>query len=378
MIYRYCESVDFLKVIDINVYTFFKRFLSNGETGESVDLEKAQAYGVETAFNSANLVLIPVPWEVTASYGRGTAQGPELIREASFQLDVFSLPFKCSYNHQIYFETIDPLIQSLNKEAKNWAQVIQTEWTEDKRFNKKEELLCEKVNQASESLLEWIYERSLKVFQEGKIPALVGGEHSVSEGLIRLIGEKSKGEYGILHIDAHADLRESFQGFKCSHASVMHNVLKLEFPPKKLVQLGVRDFCEEEYQKIKSNSKISCYFDEDISSRIFSGEPWMEICKEVISLLPSEVYVSLDMDGLSWENAPGTGTPVPGGLSFSQLLYLFSEIQRQDKKLIAFDVVETAGGEQPNAFSEWNGNVAARLIYYLSGLALLAKGHIKN
>ena len=340
--------------------------------------QKTRAFGVKTAFDEADLILIPVPWEATASYGSGASRGPELIRQASFQMDFFNPTLHCSYNHRIHFEPTDPLIESLNKKTKAWAKGIQKNWKENKILNKKERDLSEKVNQASQSLLDWLYEKSLKVFQQGKIPALVGGEHSVSEGLIRLVGEKSKGEYGVLHIDAHADLRESYQGFQRSHASVMHNVLNLDFPPKKLVQVGVRDLCEQEYQKINNDLRIDCYFDEDISSRLFSGEKWAEICQQIIGLLPSEIYVSLDVDALSWDYAPGTGTPVPGGLSFNQVLYLLSEIRRQKKKIRAFDVVETADGDKPHTFSEWNGNVSARLIYYLAGLALSSENKPKN
>ena len=226
--------------------------------------------------------------------------------------------------------------------------------------------------------MDWIYKKSSRTFQRGKIPALVGGEHSVSEGLIRLVGEKLKGEYGVLHLDAHADLRDSYQGFKHSHASVMYNVLSLDYAPQKLVQVGVRDLCEEEYQRIKSDSRVNCYFDEDISSRLFSGEQWTKICRQIINQLPSDIYVSLDVDVLSWNYAPGTGTPVPGGLSFNQVLHLLSEIRRQKKKLVAFDVVETADGGKHRAFPEWNGNVSARLIYYLAGLVLSAENRNKN
>ena len=334
--------------------------------------ETTKAFGRETTFDSADLILIPVPWEVTSSYGSGTSQGPELIRKASSQLDFFTPSFNDSYNHRIHFETTDLLIESLNKTARGWARTIQKNWEEDKILNKEEKDLSEKVNQASQSLLNWVYEKSSGVFQRKKVPALVGGEHSVSEGLICAVGEKYKGDYGLLHIDAHADLRESYQSFKYSHASVMYNVLNLKFPPKKLVQLGVRDFSKREFQLIKEDLRIKCFFDEEIFSRLFSGEAWAKICQQIIEQLPSEIYVSLDVDALSWNYAPGTGTPVPGGLSFRQLLYLFSEIKKQRKKLIAFDVVETSPGEKANVFSEWNGNVSARLIYYLAGLTLFA------
>ena len=330
--------------------------------------KKTKAFEVETSFESADLILIPAPWSATVSYGKGTEKGPELIRKASHQLDFFNPLFECSYNEKMHFEENDPIIESLNNQVLGWK---------NKAVKKLPSQFYENINQASQSLLDWIYERSSKADREGKIPALVGGEHSVSEGLLSFLGDKYKGDYGILHLDAHADLRKAYQGFKYSHASVMYNVLNLKQSPKKLVQVGVRDFCEEEYRLIKWDNRIHCYFDEEIFTRMFEGQSWQVICKEIISQLPQQVYVSLDVDGLSWSYATGTGTPVPGGLSFNQVLYLFAEIKKQNKKLISFDVVESSAGEKGQIFPEWNGNVSARLIYYLSGLALHSSGKIK-
>lgn len=329
-----------------------------------------KSFGRESSFDSADLILIPAPWEVTASYGKGTGLGPEWIRKASSQLDFFHPDFGCAYNDKIHFQASDPLIESLNKKAVAWAKVIQDKEEAGGEIRPKDKVLIEKVNEASRKLISLLEEKALAVLHQGKIPALVGGEHSVSEALISVMGKTYKGDYGILHIDAHADLRESYQGFHHSHASVMNNVLNLSLPPKKLVQVGLRDLCEAEHQKIKEDQRISAYFDSSLSSRLFSGENWASICQQIIGDLPSYIYVSLDVDGLSWPYAPGTGTPVPGGLSFNQLLYLFSEIRKQKKQVIAFDVVETAGADNFLAFSEWNGNVSARLIYYLAGLAL--------
>ena len=334
-----------------------------------MQIKKTLAFSAETSFETADLVLIPAPWSATISYGGGTEQGPELIRKASHQLDFFNPLFKRSYNDKICFEENDPIIENLNKQTCNWMKSLE-------RKKQNSHKLYENINQASKSVLDWIYEKSLRVFNKGKIPALVGGEHSVSEGLLSVIGDKYKGDYGILHLDAHADLREAYQGFKRSHASVMFNVLNLKPPPKKLVQVAVRDLCESEYKKIKTDEKICCYFDEEIYTRAFKGEKWSVICEEIISQLPQQIYVSLDVDGLSWSYAPGTGAPVPGGISFNQALYLLAEIKRQDKKLISFDVVETSAGDKDQAFAEWNGNVSARLIYYLSGLALHSHSRI--
>ena len=322
---------------------------------------KTKAFEVETSFKSADLVLISAPWSATVSYGGGTDKGPELIRTASHQLDFFNPLFQCSYNEKIHFEKNDSIIESLNSQVLNWMK---------KSKEKKSPQFYENINQASQSVLDWLYEKSSHIFRQNKIPALAGGEHSVSEGIVSFIGDKFKGDFGILHIDAHADLRTAYQGFKHSHASVMRNILNLKQAPKKLIQVAVRDFCESEYKQIKEDKRIHCYFDEEISSRIFEGEKWAVICKEIIARLPQQVYVSLDVDGLSWNYAPGTGAPVPGGLSFNQVLYLLAEIKIQKKKLISFDVVETSAGGENLALAKWNGNVSARLIYYLSGLAL--------
>lgn len=333
---------------------------------------ETSAFGCHSSFDQADLVLIPAPWDATASYSPGTALGPELIRKASFQMDFFQPLFARAYNHKIHFAPPDPLIESLNKEAGAKARAVQKHWTDDKIQTREEKALCAQVNQSSQILLDWIYKKSHHILEKGKIPALVGGEHSISEGLIRRVGEQYKGEYGLLHIDAHADLKEAYQGFGHSHASVMFNVLHhLPEAPKKLVQVGVRDFCEQEHHLIEQDPRITCFFDHKIHEQRFKGETWATICHKIIGLLPEKVYISLDIDGLSWDCGPGTGTPVPGGLSFQQTLYLLSEIKRQKKKLIAFDLVETAPGDGVAGFSsEWNGNVSARLIYLMAGLAL--------
>ncbi len=333
----------------------------------------SSAFGNEVSLNQAQVVIIPVPWEVTASYGSGTSEGPELIRRASFQLDFFQKDKLKTHNHLIHFQKEDLFIKDLNKQALSLSKEIKNYWSEDKVLNFKEKMQVEKVNKLCEQMVNWVYKKSEEVCLKEKIPVVVGGDHSVSEGILKFIGEKYKGNYGILHIDAHPDLRFSYQGFKHSHASVMNNAISQNPAPKKLIQVGIRDFSKEEYEIIETDPRIICYYDEDLFARLFSGENWLDLCKEIISLLPSQVYISLDVDGLSWESSMGTGTPVPGGLSFNQSLFLLKELERQNKKIIGFDVVETSCGEKGKTsltLEEWSGNVSARLIYYLSGLAL--------
>ncbi len=339
----------------------------------------AAAFGAEPSRERAKLVLIPVPWEATASYGGGAGHGPELVRKASFQLDFFCREKGASFNHLIYFQDPDPEIISLNREASALTEKIKSQWTEGETLPAGERKIAEQANQLCRALSRRVRGAAETALRQGKIPAAIGGEHSISEGMLEAFGERHKGKYGILHLDAHADLRKAYQGFQRSHASVMRNVLDQRFPPEILLQIGVRDFCEEEYSLIQKDPRIVCYFDGDISARLFKGEAWADVCREIAGRLPPLVYVSVDMDVFSWECAPGTGTPVPGGLSFNQALFLFQELKRQKKQIIGFDAVEISAGKNPGLgaaagaierFNEWNGNVAARLIYRLSGLAL--------
>ena len=326
-----------------------------------------ESFGANTTLEQAEIVLIPVPWDVTASYGKGSCHAPEAIRKASSQLDFFNRNYEKTYNHLIHFQTPPSFFQVLNKKTSRLSQKIISFWTEEKKLNKKEHLITEQVNKSCKEMISFTYNQAKMISSLGKCPGVVGGEHSVSEGILNWIGHQTKGSFGLLHIDAHFDLRESYQGFKHSHASIMHNIMSQKYPPEKWVQIGIRDFSEEEYKIAKNHKNMHTYFDEDIHKSLFSGQSWLELTQKMISHLPSSVYISLDVDGLEWSYAPSTGTPVPGGLSFNHVLFLLKEIKNQNKKIIGFDVVETSLKDNS---SDWDANVSARLIYEICGLIL--------
>ncbi|RYZ80418.1 MAG: arginase, partial [Proteobacteria bacterium] len=206
------------------------------------------------------------------------------------------------------------------------------------------------------------------VLKNKKLLGLVGGDHSTPWGAIRAVAEEFKNDFGVLHIDAHADLRNAYQGLTQSHASIMYNVMTAEARPKKLVQIGIRDFCEEEYEFIQTRPDIKTFFDIELKHRLLRGESWAQVCKDVINELPDNVYISFDIDGLDPAFCPSTGTPVPGGLSVDQVFFLFAEVVRSGKKIIAFDLneVSTGGAEE----AAWDGNVGARVLYKLCGWAV--------
>jgi len=196
----------------------------------------------------------------------------------------------------------------------------------------------------------------------------LGGDQSTPLGLSKALSKKYD-DIGILHIDAHADLRNAYEGFEFSHASIMFNAIKMP-QVSRLVQLGIRDYCEAEVQLIQSDPRIHTYFDREIKHREYSGENWAGICHEIIGKLPEKVYISLDIDGLDPKLCPNTGTPVPGGLEFEQVLFLVEKLTASGRKVIGFDLNEVSPGED-----EWDANVAARLLYRMINLCASAKNN---
>jgi agmatinase len=200
---------------------------------------------------------------------------------------------------------------------------------------------------------------------QNKLVALLGGDHSTPLGLMQALSEKYS-SFGILHIDAHADLREAYEGFEFSHASIMYNAIKLP-QVTRLVQVGIRDYCVAENQLIKSDARITTFFDREIKQSQFEGVTWSVTCDKIIEALPERVYLSFDIDGLDPKLCPHTGTPVPGGLEFEQSIYLIEKLVHSGRTIIGFDLNEVAPGND-----EWDANVGARLLYRLSNLCLVS------
>ncbi|MCB0415940.1 MAG: arginase family protein, partial [Bdellovibrionales bacterium] len=221
------------------------------------------------------------------------------------------------------------------------------------------------INTNSLRLNQWVYAKTISLLESGKIVACLGGEHSIPYGAIKAYSERNS--FSILHIDAHADLRVAYQGFEHSHASIMNQVMTLSKPPQKLVQVGIRDFCAEEYDYINEHKNIKTYFDYAIKQDLFSGKTWIELCEEIVDQLGENVYISFDIDGLLPELCPQTGTPVPGGLSFEQAVFLLKTLSDKGKKIIGFDLCEVAQRDSENY---WDGVVGARVLYQLCGWCL--------
>lgn len=324
-------------------------------------------FGLPFSEEDAALVIFPVPWEVTVSYRAGTARAPEHIFKASLQVDLFDNDTNDAWRRGIFMRETDRkiLLKSdyLRKEAELYINYIsQDENVNDNKFMCK---TLKEVNEGSHFLNNWVYEQTKELLANGKLVGLLGGDHSSPLGYLKAIAEKH-GDFGILQIDAHMDLRESFEGFKYSHASIMFNALKEINELKKIVQVGVRDYGDNELQAVAdSENRIMCFFDRDMKERMYEGDSWKQIADEIVEQLPQKVYISVDIDGFDQKYCPNTGTPVIGGLETEQFFYILRKLLKTGRHFIGFDLCEVGVSNK-----EWDDNVGARVLYKLSNLLL--------
>jgi len=317
----------------------------------------------ETTVDEAEIVFQSIPWDVTTSYKAGTSLGPKHILGATEQVDLYSPSRKKVWEIKLgtvsYPEEIETLNHSLRKKTESYIEFLGT--GKKAQDSKVMEDILEEANHESEKLHHHFHQKTLELILRGKKVLTIGGDHSVSFGPILAHSEKYK-NLSILHFDAHADLREAYEGFPHSHASIMN--LAAGFPGvKKLVQVGIRDVSEQEINRIERDPKITTYFDWDMKTRLYNGESFGRIADEIVSHLSDEVYISFDIDALDPKLCPDTGTPVPGGLEFEQALDLIWRVKKSGRKIVGADLVEVAPSSDPD--NEWNGNVGARLLFQL-------------
>lgn len=321
-------------------------------------------YGLPFTLEECETVLVPVPWEVTVSYGGGTANGPEAILEASYQVDLYDPLIKDAWKLGIAMDEISEDIRNksgkLRMDAERYIDALANGADPNNSDIKSK---AAEIKKACEEMNLWVKTRCLHFLNQNKTVGLVGGDHSTPLGMMQALAEKF-GNFTILQIDAHADLRNAYEGFEFSHASIMYNALKIK-EVEKLVQVGIRDYCEEEFD-LSANSKgrIKTFFDRDIKHSQYNGDSWDRICNRIIAELPENIYLSFDIDGLDPKLCPNTGTPVAGGFETEQVLFLLEKIVKSGKRIIAFDLNEVTPAED----NDWDANVAARLLYRICNL----------
>jgi agmatinase len=264
---------------------------------------------------SARFHVVPVPYEKTVSYGSGTAKGPAAIIEASSQLERFD-------------GSSDPGAEGIY----TWPAVD--------------------CSGTPARVIDDIARAVKRILKLGKIPVVLGGEHTVTWGVIKGYLDAGEKDFGVVQIDAHADLRDAYEGNKYSHASVMRRVVEAGIP---LVQLGCRAYCEEERAARKAHKVLAL----DAIDLVPRGTSTIKLPKT----FPRKVFFTLDVDGIDPSVLPATGTPVPGGLGWYQTLGLFESVARQ-RRVIGFDVMEFAPIPAFHAFDF----AAALLTYKMMGI----------
>ncbi len=337
--------------------------------------EASGIFGLPCTPDESAVHVLGVPFDATASYRKGAWRGPSAILQASKQVDLFDLVTGRPYEAGICM--LDPdrfgeRVLELNREASKLADRIIAVGGDVKGDAKLVKAL-KRVNAIGEELNAIVYDATKTTLAAKKLPAIVGGDHSTPFGAIRACAE-SFSDFGILHFDAHADLRVAYEGFEWSHASIMENVVRRIPRVKKLVQVGIRDFCEQEFDLINaSKGRIVTLFDREWQNAKARGRDLRELILAQLAELPKNLYLSFDIDGLDPTLCPNTGTPVPGGLSWGEAMLWLEEVARSKKRVVGLDLNEVNPGSTDEGEDGIDAMVGARLLYRMIGTALATR-----
>jgi agmatinase len=348
---------------------------SSGRTFDpgAAALADSGIFGLPHSEDEAKVVVVAVPFDATTSYRRGAALGPGAILGASRQVDLFDRDVGRPYEAGIHLREALTELDRWNDEARAAADPIVARGGIDGASDGERSELEAKlslVNRLSERVNDYVYSTTSELLARDKIVVTLGGDHAVPFGAIRAYAERYP-ELGILHIDAHADLRLAYEGFTYSHASILRNVADRIGAVSRIVQVGIRDFSEDELSYSESSAgRIRTHFDADAFAAKAMGTPFAELAAAYVDALPDHVYVTFDIDGLDPSLCPHTGTPVPGGLSFHEASYLVGEVVRSGRRIVGADLNEVAPGPDGD---EWDANVGARVLYKLIGWMLRSR-----
>ncbi|MCL6524101.1 MAG: arginase family protein [Thermoflavifilum sp.] len=336
-------------------------------TVSSHQFSKDNIFGLPFDEETAQLIVLPVPWEVTLPHHPGTARSPEHILKVSKRVHVNLIDEYNGWKRGIAMQSIDKrlLMRSdyLRKEAELYINFLMD------GGNLAENSFIQKslrdVNQGCQEMNTWVYEQTQQLLNKGKNVVVLGGDHSVAWGYIKALSEQEKA-FGILQIDAHCDLRETYVGFTHSHGSVMRKVLDQIPQAVHLVQLGARDFIEEEWLYLNEQpDRITTFFYKQIAEMMYRGATWENVCDQIIARLPERVYLSFDIDGLDPKLCRHTARPVPGGFEVEQVFFLLKKLIQSGRKLIGFDLTEIGNG-----LEELDARVGAHILFRLCNLLL--------
>ncbi len=293
-----------------------------------VELELAEAQGV----------ILPIPYEATTSYGKGTAQAPQALIEASAYVEL--------YDEVRDSEPAARSGSSVGTETD--SEVISKYWTS----------APVDIVEALEPAMTAIFQRAKELVDPSRFLCSIGGEHSITGPLVKAHLAHFP-DLHVLQIDAHADLRDQYEGSPLSHASAMARVV--DQVENRLTQVGIRSICAEDRQAMRER-RLHTFFAQGLR-----GKPAASWIQEVIDTLGPQVYLTVDVDGLDPAVIPSTGTPEPGGLTWWEAVELIRAVGSQ-RQLVGADITELAvtgdrEGDRRSAFT------AAKLTYQIMAAA---------
>jgi agmatinase len=262
--------------------------------------------------------LLPIPYERSTSFGKGTKLGPAALIRASHEIDTIDEELLLPIDVPIQTR---PALKLTGKTPANALQAI--------------------------------YRAAGALHKTGTFILGVGGEHSVSLPLIKAASENHRG-LSVLQLDAHLDLRDKYSGTKYSHASVMRRVLELDIP---VVHAGIRSLCEEELELVKKH-KLPVFF-----ARYMLDKATKAVASQICKQLTNNVYISFDVDALDPSIMPGTGTPEPGGLGWYLTIDILREVIRR-KNVVSADIVELSPIKNSNVSEYTAARLAQKLVTY--------------
>lgn len=336
--------------------------------------EDSGIFGLPHGESDATVHVVPVPFDATTSYRKGTARGPDAVFRASKQVDLFDVLTGKPYEAGIVLLPEDPRIVALNAEASELAQPIIDVGGVDDGTREFENALA-RVNAIGDEVNAIVESICSRAIAAGKLVGVLGGDHSTPFGAFAAAAKRWPG-LGLMHFDAHADLRVAYEGFTWSHASIFHNAMTRIPGIARLLQVGLRDLSEPEYDAIRhSGGRIQAMFDVDWAFARAEGANLRALVRRSIECLPEHVWVSFDVDGFDPALCPNTGTPVPGGLSFNEAMLWLDELAKSGRTIVGFDVNEVSPGDASSELDSWDAVVGARLLYRLIGFALRTRGH---
>jgi agmatinase len=261
-------------------------------------------------YSGSHIIILPVPYDETSTWMKGSDKGPEAILEASVNLEFYDIETS-SEAHLKGIHTVDPVLEK----------------------------------ETAEKLVNAVYDRTLTLLSDKKFPVIVGGNHSVSIGAIKAFAETFK-NLSVLQLDAHCDLRQKYEGSEFNHACAMARAR--EFAP--IVQVGIRSMSAEELP-FADNDRIF-YSHQLFYNKMLYGK--------AIEKLTDNVYITIDLDVFDPSLMPSTGTPEPGGPEYFEIIHFLRDVFSK-KNVLGFDVVElcpSAGNKSPDF-------IAAKIIYQL-------------